>query len=284
PLSKGRDVKFFRAACIVAVAASLSTPSALASEHIAFTTVDGLIQVHASLAGGPAVPLLVDLGAGIDVLSAETARSLNLTANGRYTNWRMSGERVDIATTTLSSIALGGFVVDHPTVGVWKGLDGSGFAGLISATAFRDVAVTFDFVSHELIVEDPASMKAIERDRVRVPLAFADDRGISLDLFAPFDFGNGANGACEIDTGSQGYFIDTRLAAKIGVTPAAKPNDPKKRLEALIPFVRLVGAPASQRTAPTAIFTDLIFDCNVGNEFWAGRRFTLDIPDRSLFV
>jgi hypothetical protein len=155
---------------------------------------------------------------------------------------------------------------------------------LISATAFRNVAVTFDFVSHELVVEDPVSMKAIERDRVRIPLAIADDRGISLDLFAPFEFGNGANGLCEIDTGSQGYFIDTRLAAKIGVTPAAKPGDPKKRPEAAIPFVRLAGAPATQRTEPTAIFADLIFDCNVGNEFWADRRFTLDIPDRSLFV
>ena len=209
---------------------------------------------------------------------------MNLAADGRYTNWRMSGERVDIATATLPSISLGGFVVDHPTVGVWKGLDGSGFAGLISATAFRNVAVTFDFVSHELIVEDPSSMKAIERDRVRVPLALADDRGISLGLFAPFEFGNGASGSCEVDTGSQGYFIDTRLAAKIGVTPAVKPNDAKKRAEAVIPFVRLAGAPATQRTAPTAIFADLIFDCNVGNEFWAGRRFTLDIPDRSLFV
>jgi hypothetical protein len=277
-------VKFFRVVCIAALAASLSTPSALASERIPFTAVDGLIQVRASLAGGPPVPLLVDLGAGLDVLSSETARSLDLPVNGRYTNWRMSGERVDIATATLPSIALGGFVVDHPTVGVWKGLDGSGFAGLISATAFRNVAVTFDFVSHELVVEDPASMKAIERDRVRVPLALADDRGISLGLFAPFEFGNGATGSCEIDTGSQGYFIDTRLAAKVGVTPAVKPNDPKKRAEAVVPFVRLTSAPATQRTTPTAIFADLIFDCNVGNEFWAGRRFTLDIPDRSLFV
>jgi hypothetical protein len=277
-------VQLFRAACVAALAASVSTRPALASERIPFTAVDGLIEVRASLAGGPPVPLLVDLGAGLDIVSAETARSLNLSEDGRYTNWRMSGERVDIPTATVESIVLGGFVVDHPTVGVWKGLDGSGFAGLLSATAFRNVAVTFDFVSHELIVEDPASMKAIERDRVRVPLAVADDRGISLGLFASFEFGNGAAGLCEVDTGSQGYFIDTRLAAKIGVTPAAKPNDPKKRAEAAIPYVRLTGAPSTQRPSPIAIFTDLIFDCNVGNEFWAGRRFTLDIPDRSLFV
>jgi hypothetical protein len=135
-----------------------------------------------------------------------------------------------------------------------------------------------------LIVEDPASLKAIERTATRVPLALQDDRGISLGLFAPFEFGNGASGLCEIDTGSQAYFIDTRLAQKIGVTPAAKPDDPKKRMEAVVPFVRLAGAPATQRTSPTAIFADLIFDCNVGNEFWAGRRFTLDIPERALFV
>jgi hypothetical protein len=275
---------FLRAACIAVITVSLAAPPASASERIPFTLVDGLIGVRASVGGGLPVPMLVDLGAGLDVLSAESAGSLGLTADGRYTNWRMSGERVDIATAVLPSIALGRLVLDHPTVGIWKGLDGSGFAGLISATAFRNVAVTFDFASHELIVEDPASMQAIERDSVRVPLALADDRGISLGLFAPFEFGNGVTGLCEIDTGSQGYFIDTRLATRIGVTPAVKPNDLKKRAEAVVPFVRLAGAAATQRTASTAIFADLIFDCNVGNEFWAGRRFTLDIPDRSLFV
>jgi Aspartyl protease len=257
----------------------------MAAETIPFTIVDGgLVQVRASIAGGAPVPLLVDLGAGIDVLSAEAANSLHLTAGGRYTNWRMSGERVDIATTALPSISLGSFVIDHPTVGVWKGLDGSGVAGLISATAFRNVAVTFDFAAHQLTIEDPASLKAIESRGVRVPLSIADDRGISLGIFAPFEFGNGVSGLCEVDTGSQGYFIDSRLASKIGVTPAVKPNDPKKRAEAVVPFVQLAGAPPTRRTAPTAIFSDLIYDCNVGNEFWAGRSFTLDIPDRALFV
>jgi hypothetical protein len=273
-----------RIACIAASIASFSAAPAHASQRIPFTLVDGLIQVRASLAGGAPVPLLVDLGAGIDVVSQEAARSLNVTPDGRFTSWRMSGDRVDIPTATLPSIALGTFVIERPAVGVWKGLDGSGFAGLISATAFRNAAVTFDFVSHELIVEDPASLKEIERTAFRVPLALQDDRGISLGIFAPFEFGNGASGLCEIDTGSQAYFIDTRLTEKIGVKPAAKPNDPKKRMEAVVPFVRLAGAPATQRTAPAAIFADLIFDCNVGNEFWDGRRFTLDIPDRSLFV
>ena len=196
-----------RTACVAALVASFAAAyAAVASQHIPFTMVDGLIQVRASLAGGAPVPLLVDLGAGVDVFSQETARSLNVAADGRFTSWRMSGERVDIATTTLPSIALAGFVIDRPTVGVWKGLDGSGFAGLISATAFRNAAVTFDFVSHELIVEDPASLKAIERTAVRVPLALQDDRGISLGLFAPFEFGNGASGLCEIDAGSQAPF------------------------------------------------------------------------------
>jgi hypothetical protein len=272
-------------ASVAVIIAWLSASPAMAAETIPFTVVDGgLIQVHASIAGGTPVPLLVDLGAGIDVLSQEAADELHLTANGRYTSWRMRGERVDIPTGTVSSIALGSFVIDRPTVGVWKGMNGSGVAGLISATAFRDTAVTFDFVRDRLIIEDPASLKAIESRSIRIPLSLADDRGISLGIFAPFEFGNGARGLCEVDTGSQGYFLDTRFAETIGVTPAAKPNDPKRRLEALIPYVQLSGAPATRRTAPTAIFSDLIFDCNVGNAFWAGRRFTLDISDRSIFV
>jgi hypothetical protein len=36
--------------------------------------------------------------------------------------------------------------------------------------------------------------------------------------------------------------------------------------------------------APKALFTSLIYDCNVGNEFWKNRALTLDIPNRSLYV
>ena len=50
-----------------------------------------------------------------------------------------------------------------------------------------------------------------------VPLVLQDDLGISLGLFARFDFGNGKTGLCEIDTGSPGITIDKSLAASLGV-------------------------------------------------------------------
>lgn len=37
-------------------------------------------------------------------------------------------------------------------------------------------------------------------------------------------------------------------------------------------------------TAPTVRFSDLIYDCDVGNSFWTGRSFTLDLPNRFIYV
>jgi hypothetical protein len=86
---------------------------------------------------------------------------LHFQADGRYTNWLMSGERVDIPTGTIASIAL------------------------------RNTPVTFDYVHHQMIVEDAASLAERKRTSTRIAIELQDDRGIALDIFARFDFATG---------------------------------------------------------------------------------------------
>jgi Aspartyl protease len=275
------------AAGTVAIACTLPRPAA-AIDTIPFTEVNGgLIQVQASIDGQSPVPMLVDLGAGVDVLSTTLGSRLVLV-KGKYVSLRLTGERVDLPIGTIVSLALNGVHVDAPHVGIWNGLDGTGVDGLISATAFRDIATTFDFRNHQIVIEDAQSFPERTRAAIRVPLMLQDDLGIALGVFARFDFGQGKTGLCEIDTGSQGIMIDKSLAPSLGVNLNAPGLQHVRavtgdQVKARISTIGLEGAPETNLAQPNVTFANLIYDCNVGNAFWAGRVFSLDLRNRWLY-
>lgn len=250
---------------------------ALAVQTIPFTEVNGgLIEVQGSVDGRPQVPMLVNLGAGLDVLSSRLGRALVLV-NGKYVSLRLTGERTDLPIGKVVSWAIGGVNLDVPRVGIWSGLDRTGVEGLIAATAFRSIATTFDFRDHQIIIEDAQTFPDRVRPEVRIRLTLQDDLGIALALFAPFDFGNGKTGLCEIDTGSQGITLDKTFAASAGLNPGGGNAGTLSSIE-------LSGAPQTRVASPPVKFSDLIYDCDVGNSFWAGRTFTLDLPNRFMYV
>jgi hypothetical protein len=262
---------------VTAFVASLGVAQpVLAVETIPFTDVNGgQIEVQASVDGRPAVPMLVNLGAGVDILSSDLGRQF-VAINGKYVSLRLTGERVDLPIGKVVTLAVGGVGIDAPHVGIWKGLDGTGINGLIAATAFRNIATTFDFRNHQIVIEDAQSFPERVRSLVKIPVILQDDLGIALALFARFDFGGGKTGLCEIDTGSQGITLDKTFAASIGLNP----NDAQTRIST----IGLVGAPETAIAGPTVKLSDLIYDCDVGNSFWEGRTFTLDLPNHFMYV
>ncbi|HEY1866857.1 MAG TPA: hypothetical protein VGG70_01085 [Candidatus Cybelea sp.] len=250
---------------------------AYAVETIPFTDVNGgLIQVQGSVDGQAPVPMLVNLGAGVDVLSSELGRRY-VAVNGKYVSLRLTGERVDLPIGKVVALAAGSVNLEAPHVGVWSGLDGTGVSGLIAATAFRNVTSTFDFRNHAIVIEDAQSFPERVRPEVRVPLILQDDLGIALALFARFDFGGGKTGLCEIDTGSQGITLDKTFAQSQGLQRGSAATG-------TIASIGLAGAPQTTISAPTVKFADLIYDCDIGNSFWAGRTFTLDLLNRFMYV
>ena len=250
---------------------------AVAIDTIPFTDVKGgLIEVQGSVDGSAAVPMLVNLGAGVDVLSTKVGRRF-VVVGGKYVSLRLSGERVDLPIGKVRTLSLGGVRVEAPNVGVWSGLDGTGIEGLISATAFRNIATTFDFHNHQIVIEDAQTFPDRIRPATKVPVLLQDDLGIALGIFARFDFGGGKSGLCEIDTGSPGITIDRTFAASIGLTPGGGSS-------VQIPSITLQGAPATAIARPAVSIGNLIYDCDVGNSFWAGRAFTLDLPNHLIYV
>jgi hypothetical protein len=260
----------------MAIAGVIPRP-ALAVDTIPFTDVKGgLIQVLGSVDGQGPFPMLVDLGAGVDVLSTQVGRRFVLV-NGKYVSLRLTGERVDLPIGKVLTFAMNGVAIDASHVGIWKGLDGTGIDGLISATAFRNITTTFDFRNHTIVIEDAQTFPERVRMAVRVPVVMQDDLGIALGLFARFDFGNGKIGLCEIDTGAPGITVDKTFAAAAGLNPGGGSKGS-------VPSVTMVGASATKIEQPAVSFGDLIYDCNVGNSFWAGRSFTLDLPNHWIYV
>ena len=51
-----------------------------------------------------------------------------------------------------------------------------------------------------------------------------------------------------------------------------------------IPKLALAGHPEIDLVHPRAASSDIIYDCVVGVDFWAGKVLTLDIADRQLIV
>lgn len=266
----------FRAAIAAALLAGALPGTALAIDTIPFTPVNGLIQVQGSVDGGAPVPMLVNLGAGIDVLSTNVGRRF-VRVNGKYVSLRLSGERVDLPIGNIDSLTIGGVRLQVPHIGIWSGLDGTGADGLISATAFRNITTTFDFRTQKVIIEDAETFPERIRIATRIPLILQDDLGIALGVFARFDFGGGKIGLCEIDTGSPGITIDKTFAAANGLDAGGGSKARVARLE-------LAGEANTAIEAPTVSVGNLIYDCDVGNSFWAGRSFTLDLPNRFMYV
>lgn len=262
---------------LLAIAVVLSTASATASSAVPFTLdSDGMVRVTASLDGGAPQPMLVDLGAGIDVLTSSAATQAHLAPNDVYTATRMRGDQMRVPVGAIAAVTLGPITAEKPIATEWSALDGHGIAGLISATQFRNAAVTFDYAQGQLVFEDADSLSKRTATMTRVPLSVQDDRGIALTPFVRFDFGGGQSGLCELDTGSQGVYIDQHFASRLGFA--------KDAVRGTLASLSVLGAPRTHLQNVKVRFEPLIYDCNVGNDFWKNRTFTLDIPHRAFYV
>ena len=51
-----------------------------------------------------------------------------------------------------------------------------------------------------------------------------------------------------------------------------------------LPAVSIDGVPAAKIENPEVNFSDIIYDCVVGNRFWLDKALTLDIPHNRILV
>jgi hypothetical protein len=95
--NSARMAMALRLTAVALAATTLLAPAAArAMDTIPFTDgPGGAIAVQASIDGRPPLAMLVDLGAGLDLLSSSAGRSL-VDVQGKYATLRLTTQRADI--------------------------------------------------------------------------------------------------------------------------------------------------------------------------------------------
>jgi hypothetical protein len=261
---------------------------------ILFTTnSDGMVIVPATLGGTLPIHVIFDTGAGLDVFAPSLIEKFHGMPAGKFTGFRMTGERLDISLYIVPELSIGPVVKKDAVVGSWDVLDKFHLDGIISLSDFRHQALTFDFARKELIFETDKTMSKRRSAGQTSPLQLDDQRGISLDMFSRFLFAN-QSGQCLIDTGSPSATINTRYMTSLGIDKDAegvKKHEGRTiaggneiRYDTSLSKLSLAAAPQIALATPHVSFSDIIYDCVVGVDFWRDRALTIDLTNRQLIV
>lgn len=243
----------------------------------------GTFTVPVRVDGAQARPFILDLGAGINVVSPSVRNPGPVI--GHLTGFRMTGQRLDGTLYQGPALDVGGLRLPEEPTAYWGGATTAGVAGFLSAKAFEATPITLDFRNKLLVFEDEHSLGSRKREGNAVPVKVDDVRGESLQIFADVDFGYGQRGLCLVDTGQFNMQVNTRymplLNRPAGGTDVVAQED---RFISHLPRVSLSDAPSVQQDNIKVIFRDLIYDCVIGNSFWEDKSLTVDIAHRMLYV
>jgi hypothetical protein len=261
---------------------------------IPFTTnSDGMVIVPATLGATIPMHVILDTGAGVDVIAPSLIEKVHGRPAGQFTGFRMWGERLDIALFIVPEISVGPVVKKDALVGTWDVLDQLHLDGIVAVNDFRRQPFTLDFANKRLVFETEKSLRGRKADGSLVPLQTDDRRGITLDLFSHFTFGK-QTGQCEIDTGSPRATISTRYMGDLGIDKDAKGVRKQEHKTiagaavvnywTTIPQISLAAAPQVSLAPAQVAFSDIVYDCVIGVDFWHARAVTINIPDRQLIV
>jgi len=289
-----RMMRMMSRTVLLALLVAMPLPAKTKPISVPFTTtLDGFVLLPASLGGGIPMHVILDTGAGIDVLAPSLIEKVRGKPAGQYTSFRMTGERQEIPLFVVPELSVGPVVVKDDLVGSLALLDKMHLDGIVSLNHFRQQAITFDFKSKTLIFETPKTLKERRVAGASSPLQLDDFRGIELDIFSRFLIAN-QPGQCEIDTGSPASTISTRYMAPLSIDKNAanvhKREAPtgfggtELRYYTNVPQISLAAAPQIYISNPRVTFSDIIYDCVIGLDFWKDRTLTLDIADRQLIV
>jgi len=256
------------------------------------TNAEGMVKVPATF-GGVEVQALLDTGSGIHLIAPSVLKKLAAKPAGIFSGFRMSGERVDLPLYTIPSVRIGPFEKKNVTVGLFAILDKVGIPAIIGMPTLREQPFTIDFIHKQLVFETPQSLSQRRSAGDVVNLQVDDDRGIMLDLFAEFSFGK-ATGLCEIDTGNPGNAVNSRFMDALGIDKDSQSVEKstiktitgveRTRYKTTVAQIGFESSPSSAKKDAPVAFSDIIFDCVIGIDYYRDKVLTFDIAHRELIV
>lgn len=180
---------------------------------------DGLPIVMMSINGAPAVPFIVDTGAGISVVFAKYAKQAGFVARDEpaYAGGVGGDGRVSFRYGLADRIGLGAITVDAvPMIRIDWELPAIG--GILGMPVLRRFRTTFDYPSSVLRLEKPGSPAPSKAAKASTPFRLVG-QGLFVEATVngkgPFNF--------ELDTGaaSPGIPVDDAVAAAVGLVDNA---------------------------------------------------------------
>lgn len=263
-------------ACIIA-----AVPAAEAQQTATATAPEAVIQmqpwrtrwaIEAEIAGKKGLYLL-DTGAGITLVSKDSATRAGCTPWGRVTGYNMMGKRFDGPHCGEKvAIKVGGITARPPITGlVDMGADNpknAALDGIIGLNLFEGRTVTFDFAAGTLTLESQAS-RAARTAKMR-PLRIRLKREIDGGALAVMAAVPSKQGALwfELDSGNGGTVLASKpIAELVGMDPAKEDKQPAD-FEVLGDI---------RATTGDAFTPDMIMDGNLGMPFLRNWVVTLDL-------
>lgn len=206
----------------------------------------------------------------------------------------MSGQELQLPMARVASIVVAGRRVENVRVAV---LDTTsllhpelGVEGFVGLDVFRDQPFTIEYASHQLVLEDAATLSA-RRAAGQASHVRVEDDGTSAVVFLPLQLSSdGVPLEMEVDSGSRSLILDERFMSTLGIRPD---GEGVRRVEDSDetdhPYVRYFASLPRDLPIPgaagiivpahaTVMFQSIIHDGLVGHEFLSAHTVTFDLP------
>lgn len=268
-------MKLFRQRLLVLGIATLVAPSAGWTRDVLtlYASSAGIETIKATVDGQEGT-YLFDSGIGTSGVTPAVAAAIGCKPWGKITGFRATGERLDVPRCNSSTVKIGAFATTLPQLSVFDlarfmGPASAGLAGAIGLDVFVGRTVTLDVANHQLAIEDAASLEAIRKTAVEVPIRLvrvAEGAALTVDIGVPTLSGMAW---MELDTGNYGAsMVDRSIASAFGL------NVSETKLQQWT-------VPLSDRLklSGPVIVRDLILDGNLGRDVLRRWQVTLDLAN-----
>jgi hypothetical protein len=259
---------------------------------VGFEYLHHLVTVPVTINGSVESTFVLDSGIGLTLVSAAVADAIGCAPSGAtFSGRRMSGQQVEVALATHTTIAFGGIERTDERVGIF---DTSGFppgfaaiGGFLSLAYFDEMPFTVDYARRIVQGETAETLAARAATGRSVDVRVERD-GPSVTCLMPLTIPGGRELEVEVDMGSGELILDERLAADLGI----ELDDPRvRRVEGtdetghsyvrsfttLAGSIQPTGAPELAQDDPAVMFQRIIYDGLVGDEFLRRFAVTFDV-------
>lgn len=159
--------------------------------------------------GGRVRPFILDLGAGITVISKALCDTLDCRPAGRLAGVRHTGEVLEFPLAILPSLRLGPITLSQTVVATmdltpWQQV--GPVAGVLSLQVLEHTPFTLNLPHHQLIIESTRA-RGVAASSPGVPVALIREHPSTVTLAVPFFLAGERLGWGTIDTGSPQTYV-----------------------------------------------------------------------------